>query len=65
VALDVATGEIQQTHEVDSVPFRAVTMANDLPVTSTFEGAVLALDQETGEEARLCALRQPEHHLQA
>jgi hypothetical protein len=47
------------------VPFRAVTMANDLPVTSTFEGAVLALDQETGEEARLCALRQPEHHLQA
>jgi outer membrane protein assembly factor BamB len=50
VALDAATGEIQWTHEVDSVPFGAATVSNDLLITSMFEGAVLALDRETGDE---------------
>jgi outer membrane protein assembly factor BamB len=50
VALDAATGEIQWTHDVDSVPFGGATVVNDLIVASTFEGTVFALDRGSGEE---------------
>ena len=49
-AIDVATGETLWTASVDGDPTGGVTVVNDLVLTATFQGNVIAYQRETGTE---------------
>jgi outer membrane protein assembly factor BamB len=51
VALDAATGAILWDVAVDGDPTGGVTVVNDLVLTATFQGTLLAYHRDTGEEA--------------
>ena len=48
VALDLATGAVRWKTTLPQPPYGAATVANDLVLTTTFDGVVWALDRETG-----------------
>ena len=50
VAIDGESGAILWDVEVDGDPFGGATVVNDLVLTATFQGAILALDRATGRE---------------
>jgi outer membrane protein assembly factor BamB len=50
VAIDVATGKILWDASVDGDPTGGATVINDLVVTATFQGNVIAYQRETGKE---------------
>jgi len=50
VRLDLATGEIDWSVELDSMPLGAVTIANDLLFTTLFDGRLVAHSLEDGSE---------------
>jgi outer membrane protein assembly factor BamB len=50
VAIDVATGEIKWDTLVDGDPTGGVAVVNDLVITATFQGNVIALQRDTGKE---------------
>jgi outer membrane protein assembly factor BamB len=51
VALDAATGAIRWQHRLDSSPYGAAAVTNDLVFTTTFDGTVYALNTSTGDVA--------------
>jgi outer membrane protein assembly factor BamB/plastocyanin len=50
VRLDLATGEIDWSVELDTMPFGAMTIANDLVFTTLFDGRLVAHALEDGTE---------------
>jgi len=50
VAIDVASGKVLWDAPVDGDPTGGVTIVNDLAITATFQGTVLAYQRETGKE---------------
>lgn len=50
VALDAATGEVEWKTDMPGDSLGAVTVVNDLLLTSTFRGLLLAYDRSTGAE---------------
>lgn len=50
VAIDAATGEILWNASVDGDPTGGVTVVNDLVLTATFQGNVIAYARDTGKE---------------
>lgn len=50
VALDAATGKILWDTPVDGDPTGGATVVNDLVITATFQGNVIAYQRETGKE---------------
>ena len=50
VRLDLATGEIDWSVEVDTMPLGAITIANDLLFTTLFDGRVVAHSIDDGSE---------------
>lgn len=50
VALDVATGEVTWEHDIDQMPFGAMTVSNDLVFTTTFDGKLRAYSIDDGTE---------------
>jgi outer membrane protein assembly factor BamB len=50
VAIDVATGKILWTTTVEGDPTGGATVVNDLVITATFQGNVIAYQRETGKE---------------
>jgi len=50
VAIDVADGHILWDVTVDGDPLGGATVVNDLVLTATFEGTILALSRATGAE---------------
>ena len=50
VRLDLASGAIDWSVELDTMPFGAVTIANDLLFTTLFDGRVVAYSIEDGSE---------------
>jgi len=50
VRLDLATGDIDWSVELDTMPFGAVTIANDLLFTTLFDGRLVAHSLEDGSE---------------
>ncbi len=50
VAVDVATGRIKWNVKLDSSPYGAATIANDLVFTTTFDGTLHAFGVDTGKE---------------
>jgi len=58
VRLDLATGKIDWSVDLDAMPFGAVTISNDLLFTTLFDGRVVAYSLDEGSEvwsARLSA----------
>jgi outer membrane protein assembly factor BamB len=49
-AIDARTGEILWDTPYDSMVLGATTVVNDLLLTSTYDGRIIFLDRETGEE---------------
>ncbi len=50
VAIDVGTGEIVWSMDLDVPPFGGATVVNDLVFFTTFDGMIYALDREDGSE---------------
>ena len=50
VAVDEGTGKIRWDHKLPSSPYGAVTLANDVVFTTTFNGTLYALDASNGAE---------------
>jgi len=50
VRLDLATGEVDWSIELDAMPLGAVTIANDLLFTTLFDGRLVAHSLEDGSE---------------
>ena len=50
VAVDEATGKIVWDHRLPSSPYGAVTVANDVVFTTTFNGTLYAFNSSTGAE---------------
>lgn len=50
VRLDLATGEIDWSVELDTMPFGAATISNDLLFTTLFDGRLVAHSLEDGSE---------------
>jgi len=50
VAIDAATGDIKWDVLVDGDPTGGVTVVNDLVITATLQGSVIAYQRETGKE---------------
>jgi outer membrane protein assembly factor BamB len=50
-ALDLESGDVRWTHEFDTPPYGAATVANDLVFTTTFDGTLVALDRDSGNVA--------------
>ncbi|HET6334771.1 MAG TPA: PQQ-binding-like beta-propeller repeat protein, partial [Polyangiales bacterium] len=50
VAIDVATGKILWNTTVEGDPTGGATVVNDLVITATFQGNVIAYQRETGKE---------------
>ena len=50
VRLDLATGQIDWSVEVDTMPLGAVTVSNDLLFTTLFDGRVVAYSLDDGSE---------------
>ena len=50
VRLDLATGEIDWSVELDTMPFGAATVSNDLLFTTLFDGRVVAHSLEDGSQ---------------
>jgi outer membrane protein assembly factor BamB len=50
VALDLATGQPRWAAALEQPPFAGATVVNDLVLTATFDGTMLAFLRETGEE---------------
>jgi len=50
-ALNLATGKVQWDTKVASLPVGAVTVSNDLLLTTTFAGSMFAIDRHTGRIA--------------
>jgi outer membrane protein assembly factor BamB len=51
VRLDLATGQIDWSVDVDTLPLGAVTISNDLLFTTLFDGRVVAYSLDDGSEA--------------
>jgi outer membrane protein assembly factor BamB len=51
VRLDLASGEIDWTVELDTMPLGAMTISNDLVFTTLFDGRLVAHSLEDGSEA--------------
>jgi alcohol dehydrogenase (cytochrome c) len=50
VAVNEATGKLEWDHKLPSSPYGAVTIANDVVFTTTFDGTLYALTASTGAE---------------
>ena len=50
VRLDLATGQIDWSVELDTMPFGAVTISNDLLFTTLFDGRVVAYSLDDGSQ---------------
>jgi len=49
VAVDAANGSVPWSTEVDGDPLGGTAVVNDLVLTATFDGKILALDRAAGE----------------
>ncbi len=50
VAIDVATGQVKWNVKLDSSPYGAATIANDVVFTTTFDGTLHGFNVDTGKE---------------